>query len=58
MSTIIWALMRGMLLTGTLAAKGGALAAVERSHTGHERPLSEKERDRFEDMLRNLTVSE
>lgn len=40
-------------LAGT-AAKG--TASADRHH-GHERLLTEKERDRFEDMLRGLTVS-
>ncbi|GFH30522.1 uncharacterized protein HaLaN_29394, partial [Haematococcus lacustris] len=41
----------------TAAGKGRAAdPLLERPHHSHERPLSEKERDRFEDMLRSLTV--
>lgn len=48
--------MTAMAMTGGTAAAKGAAAANNERHHSHERSLSDKERDRFEDMLRNLTV--
>lgn len=41
------------LRAGTAAAKGCVTTGATHHH---ERPLSDKERDRFEDMLRSLSV--